>query len=157
VTIILGGDSLNKTFPHQRTRCQISVLFPQSLIFFKAAAMSGATEWRLHWDLGLSFVVFFFVFSFIAKYFIFILFLFYFIYLFFVFILFYFILFLLLLLVFIKLLFYLFIYCLLLFIMHFFLFTALACIIIHIYHAYMLNRTSLKRVFLYIRVVSTLR
>jgi hypothetical protein len=31
VTIILGGDSLNKTFSPKRTRCQISVLFPLRL------------------------------------------------------------------------------------------------------------------------------
>jgi hypothetical protein len=46
VTIILGGDSLKKKediFP-KRTRRQKSVLFfSQSMIVFKAAAMSGAT------------------------------------------------------------------------------------------------------------------
>jgi hypothetical protein len=47
VTIILGGDSLNKTIPHERTGCEKSVL-SKDLKFFKAAAMSGATEWRLH-------------------------------------------------------------------------------------------------------------
>jgi hypothetical protein len=32
-TQILGGDSSNKIFSPKRTRCQISVLFPQSRIF----------------------------------------------------------------------------------------------------------------------------
>jgi hypothetical protein len=31
VTIILGGDFLNKTFSPKRTRCQISVLFQSSV------------------------------------------------------------------------------------------------------------------------------
>jgi hypothetical protein len=119
------------------------------LFILWAAAMSGVTEWRLHWGLGLSFVVFF---SFIAKYFIFI-----FIFMFILFILFlfiYFLFFILFYFIFVVVVgvyqvFVLFIYLLFIIIYYafFFLFTALACIIIHIYHAYMLNRTSLKRVF----------
>jgi hypothetical protein len=108
--------------------------------------MSGATEWRLHWGIGLSFVVFF-VFSFIAKYFIFIFFYFYFLFFifYFLFYLFYF---------------YFFIYCLLLFIMHFFSFY---CFSMH-NHSY-LSCIYVKSnviqthffIYIYIRVVSTLR
>jgi hypothetical protein len=59
VTIILGGDSLNKTIPHERTGCQKSVL-SKDYIIFKAAAMSGATimtitlhSWKIKIGLGI--------------------------------------------------------------------------------------------------------
>jgi hypothetical protein len=46
VTIILGGDSPNKTF-FLKEQDGRYLFFP--CIIFRAAAMSGATEWRLHW------------------------------------------------------------------------------------------------------------
>jgi hypothetical protein len=50
VTIILGGDSLNKTFSLKEQDARYLFFFHKSMIF-KAAAMSGATEWRLRWGL----------------------------------------------------------------------------------------------------------
>jgi hypothetical protein len=72
VTIILGGDSPNKTFSPKRTWCQKPVLFPQDENYFASRRDVGCDRMTTPLGtLGLSFVVFF-VFSFIAKYFIFI-------------------------------------------------------------------------------------
>jgi len=48
VTIILGGDSSNKTFFLKEQDARNLFSF-HNRINFRAAAMSGATEWRLRW------------------------------------------------------------------------------------------------------------
>jgi len=87
VTIILGGDSLNKTIPHERTGCEKSVLF--HIIFNWSPRCPGVTEWRLHWGPpGLSFAFCLFIAKNVLLYCVFVV-------VFFVFIKFYFLLFLL--------------------------------------------------------------
>jgi hypothetical protein len=55
VTIILGGDSLNKTFSLKEPDAR-NLFFSKDFNFFKAAAMSGATlsmVWSLLMNMGL--------------------------------------------------------------------------------------------------------
>jgi hypothetical protein len=50
VTIILGGDSLNEIFSLKEQDVRNLFFFHKSRLFFRAAAMSGATrlsDWKL--------------------------------------------------------------------------------------------------------------
>jgi hypothetical protein len=49
VTIILGGDSPNKTFSPKRTWCQKSVLFPQDENYFVGRRDVGCDKFEMYY------------------------------------------------------------------------------------------------------------